>query len=59
MTKRDDEQTQIQWRSYVLLPADDVPRAGSRTEIVVTPNECLRVDVRVGDDGLLQFKLVE
>ncbi len=47
------------WQSFVLLPSGDVPIAGSRTEIVVTPSECLRVQVKVGADGVLEFRLEE
>lgn len=47
---------QAGWQSFVLLPADDVPRTGSRTEIVVTPKRCLRVQVRETKDGRLEFR---
>ncbi len=59
MTNKDKTNDLQQWRNYVLLPAEDVPRSGSRTEIVVTQSECLRVEIRVGDDGLLQLRLAE
>ena len=41
--------------SFVLLPADDVPMAGTRTEIVVSPNQCLRVKVIRTEQGQLLF----
>ncbi len=50
-------QSADQWRDFVLLPASDVPMAGSRTEIIVTPSDCLRVEAKVGSDGLLLFRL--
>ena len=59
MSNGDQAKTQGEWQSFVLLPSADVPMAGSRTEIVVTPNECLRVQVKVGPDGVLQFRLEE
>ncbi len=40
-----------QWTAYVLLPADDVPQSGSRTEIVVSPGQCLRVLARSCKEG--------
>ena len=42
---------------YVLLPAADVPRTGSRTEIVVTPGDCLRVVARACAQGHVLFDL--
>jgi hypothetical protein len=42
-------------QSFVLLPGDDVPMAGSRTEIVVSPNECLRVNALACENGHLSF----
>ncbi|MFT7622224.1 MAG: hypothetical protein ACI9WU_001392 [Myxococcota bacterium] len=47
------------WQTYVLLPGSDVPESGSRTEIVVTPSQCLRVQVRETEDGRLEFRKVE
>ncbi|HIA01159.1 MAG TPA: hypothetical protein EYN66_04515 [Myxococcales bacterium] len=41
--------------TFVLLPADDVPMAGTRTEIVVSPNQCLRVKVIRTEKGQLLF----
>jgi len=31
------------WKTYALVPSDDVPLAGSRTEVLVTPADSLRV----------------
>ena len=44
------------WQSFVLLPGADVPRSGSRTEVIVNPSRCLRVEVRLGRDGNLVFR---
>ncbi len=49
------EAKQIVLGSFVLLPADDVPMAGTRTEIVVSPNQCLRVQVIRTEQGQLLF----
>lgn len=54
--KRDVQQG---WESYVLLPATDVPQSGSRTEIIVTPSRCLRVEARVLPDGRLELRLAQ
>ena len=40
---------------YVLLPADDVPVSGSRTEILVTPGRALRVTARICPAGHVSF----
>ena len=38
-------------RRFVLLPADDVPRTGSRCEVIVNPAACLRVVARCCENG--------
>ena len=45
------------WKNYVLVPSDDVPLAGSRTEVLVTPSEGLRVSATVcGQCGMVMFR---
>lgn len=51
MKTHDREATSSHWGDFVLIPAEDVPQSGSRTEIVVTPSRCLRVRARIGPDG--------
>jgi hypothetical protein len=31
------------WETFVLIPSKDVPLAGSRTEVLLTPAACRRV----------------
>ena len=60
-TKQIDRKKRLdsEWRSFVLIPDSDVPRSGSRTEIVVTPRQCLRVMARITDDGRVEFRVAD
>ena len=47
-----------EWERFVLLPDEDVPVSGSRTEIVVQPSRCRRVEMRACPAGHLSFRAV-